>query len=84
MGKADGAMNPVAMAIINPGQKIFASWASDQRPPVLKSCMLPAELKGLCPKLRVMLLIDPYIQNFKSSFLPQVFKDRLLQSAKSC
>ena len=40
-------MNPVAMTIINPQKECWTSQGSNQRPPVLKSAMLPTELLGL-------------------------------------
>ena len=36
-------MNPVAMTIISPWKEYWANWRSNQRPPVLKSCMLPMQ-----------------------------------------
>ena len=39
-------MNPVAMTIINPRKEYWPSRGLHQRPPVLKSAMLPTELRG--------------------------------------
>ena len=36
--------NPAAMTTINPWKDYWLSQGSNQQPPVLKSCTLPAEL----------------------------------------
>ena len=40
-------MNPIVMTIINPRKEYCPSRGSNQRPQDLKSCTLPAELRGL-------------------------------------
>ena len=44
-------MNPVAMTIINPRKEYWLNRGSNQRPPVLKSAMLPTELWGSAKKV---------------------------------
>ena len=48
MDGGERGMNPTAMTIINPRKEYRPSWGSNQRPPVLMSCMLPTELWGSC------------------------------------
>ena len=47
MHRAERAMNPVAMTIINPRKEYWPSQGSNQEPPILKSYTLPTELWGL-------------------------------------
>ena len=46
MDSVEGGINPVAMTFISPQKEYWQSWGSYQRPPVLKSTMLPTELWG--------------------------------------
>ena len=54
MDSGERGMNPVAMTIISPQKEYWANQASNQRPPVLKSAMLPTGLwgSGIC-QLRI-------------------------------
>ena len=54
MDSGESGMNPVAITIINPQREYWPSWGSNQRPPVLKSTMLPTELWSLAlPEMKV-------------------------------
>ena len=60
MGSGERGMNPVAMVIINPWKEYWPGRGSNQRPPVLKSCMLPTEPWGLAvPRQKKMDITDP-------------------------
>ena len=50
MDSTETGMNPVTMTIINPRKQYWPSQGLNQRPPVLKSAMLPTELWGLAKK----------------------------------
>ena len=50
MDSGERGMNPVATNIINPRKEYLPSWGSNQRPPVVKSPMLPTVPNGLCDK----------------------------------
>ena len=45
MVNSDRGINPVAMTVM-PGINIGEAGGSNQRPPVVKSCTLPTELRG--------------------------------------
>ena len=47
MHSGESGINPVAMTITNPWREYWPSLGSNQRPPVLKSAVLPTELWGL-------------------------------------
>ena len=51
MDSSEREMNPVAMTIINPRRVYWPSRELNQRPSVLKSATLPAELLGLAGKV---------------------------------
>ena len=51
MVNSDRGINPVAMTVI-PGINIGEAGGSNQRPPVVKSCTLPTELRGSTKKNR--------------------------------
>ena len=54
MDSGERGMNPVAMTIINPRKEYWLSWGSNERPSVVKSAMLPAELWGLTQSHRLL------------------------------
>ena len=49
MVNSDRGINPVAMTVM-PGINIGEAGGSNQRPPVVKSCTLPTELRGSTKK----------------------------------
>ena len=49
MVNSDGGINNVAMTVM-PGINIGEARGSNQRPPVVKSCTLPTELRGSTKK----------------------------------
>ena len=49
MVNSDGGINNVAMTVM-PGINIGEAGGSNQRPPVVKSCTLPTELRGSTKK----------------------------------
>ena len=49
---SERGMDPVSMTIIHPRKENMPSQGSNQRPPVLKSAMLPTKLWGLATVVR--------------------------------
>ena len=49
MVNSDRGINPVAMTVM-PGINIGEAGGSNQRPPVVKSCTFPTELRGSTKK----------------------------------
>ena len=73
MDSSERGINPVAMTIINPQKEYWPSRGLNQRPPVLKSAMLPTAM-GLHTRserlIHAYLTFNPlHTPNFSPNFL---------------
>ena len=72
MDSSQEGMNSVAMTIINHRKENWPSRGSNQRPPVLKSCMLSTELwdSAQAPLIKVCVV---YFSIIKSMPVPVIY-----------